>query len=132
MKKVSVFAAIVSLVIMFHSGAQARDDIIVKRDAAEGFVVLPDGVRFPEGLTANPKTEEIYVATFDFGPNSNKLLRFKKNGQLVAQRDFGGTPLLGLQLIRGTTRSTSVTSARSWEECRDPTYSRRFQRHNAN
>ena len=63
-------------------------------------MVLPDGVRFPEGLTANPKTEEIYVATFDFGPNSNKLLRFKKNGQLVAQRDFGGTPLLGLQFNR--------------------------------
>jgi DNA-binding beta-propeller fold protein YncE len=100
MKKVSAFAAIVSLVIMFHSGAQARDDIIVKRDAAERFVVLPDVVLFPEGLTANPETEEIYVATFDFGPNSNKLLRFKKNGQLVAQRDFGGTPLLGLQFNR--------------------------------
>jgi DNA-binding beta-propeller fold protein YncE len=97
MKKFSVFAALVSLVIASHSEALASEDIIVKREAAERFVVLPKGVRFPEGITANPKTEEIYVATFDFGPNTNKLLRFKKNGQLVAQRDFGGTPLLGLQ-----------------------------------
>jgi len=62
----------------------------------EQFAVLPDGVRFPEGLTANPATGEIYVGTFDSGPNSNKLLRFSKNGHLAAQRDFGATPLLGL------------------------------------
>jgi DNA-binding beta-propeller fold protein YncE len=97
MKKFSVFAALVSLIIASHSEARAGEDIIVERDAAERFATLPDGVRFPEGITANPKTEEIYVATFDFGPNSNKLLRFKKNGQLVAQRDFGETPLLGIQ-----------------------------------
>jgi hypothetical protein len=110
MRKLSFFAAIV--VIVSHAGAWARDDIIVKRDAAERFVVLPDGVRFPEGLTANPKTEEIYVGTFDGGPNANKLLRFKKNGELVAEKSFGGTPLLGLQFNRcGTTRSTFVTSA---------------------
>ena len=46
MRKLSFFAAIV--VIVSHAGAWARDDIIVKRDAAERFVVLPDGVRFPE------------------------------------------------------------------------------------
>src|SRR5262245_18110150 len=46
------------------------------------------------------KTEEIYVATFDFGPHTNTLLRFTKYGQLVAQRDFGGTPLLELQFHR--------------------------------
>jgi DNA-binding beta-propeller fold protein YncE len=97
MKKFSVFAALVSLVITSHSGAWASEDIIVKRRAAERFVTLPDGVRFPEGITANPKTEEIYVSTFDFGPNSNALLRFNKYGQLVAQRDFEKTPLLGIQ-----------------------------------
>jgi DNA-binding beta-propeller fold protein YncE len=97
MKIFSVFAALVSLVIASHSEARASEEIIVKPEAAERFATLPDGVRFPEGITANPRTEEIFVATFDFGPNSNKLLRFKKNGQLVAQRDFGGTPLLGLQ-----------------------------------
>jgi hypothetical protein len=97
MKKFSVFAALVSLVIASHGEARASEEIIVQRHAAERFVTLPDGVRFPEGITANPKTEEIYVATFDLGPNSNKLLRFNKQGQLVAERDFGGTPLLGLQ-----------------------------------
>ena len=100
MKKFYVFAALVSLVIASHSKVLASEDIIVQREAAERFVTLPDGVRFPEGITANPKTEEIYVATFDFGPNPNKLLRFAKYGQLVAQRDFGGTPLLGLQFNR--------------------------------
>jgi DNA-binding beta-propeller fold protein YncE len=97
MRNLFVFIAIVSLVLVSQSGAQAGEEIIVKRDAAERFIVLPDGVRFPEGITADPKSEEIYVATFDFGPNSNKLLRFKKNGQLVAERDFGGTPLLGIR-----------------------------------
>jgi DNA-binding beta-propeller fold protein YncE len=101
MKTFSVFAALVSLVIASHSEAWAGENIIVKRDAAERFVALPDGVRFPEGITANPKTEEIYVGTFDGDPNStNKLLRFKKNGELVAEKSFGGTPLLGLQFNR--------------------------------
>jgi DNA-binding beta-propeller fold protein YncE len=97
MKNFSIWAVIVSLVWVSFSRAWAGNEIIVKTDAAKRFAVLPDGVRFPEGIAANPKTEEIYVGTFDFGPNSNKLLRFNKHGQLVAQRDFGGTPLLGLQ-----------------------------------
>ena len=69
------------------------------RSASDGvlkFATLPDGVRFPEGITANPATGEIFVATFDFGPNPNKLLRYDRHGRLLAQRDFGGTPLLGL------------------------------------
>lgn len=76
---------------------RADQDIVVKREAAQKFANLPDGVRFPEGITANPNDETIYVGTFDFGPNSNKLLRFGKNGQLAGQRDFAGTPLLGLK-----------------------------------
>ena len=68
---------------------------IVDRSAIKEFAQLPDGVRFPEGITANPDTGEIFVSTFDFNGN-NKLLRFKANGKLVAQKDFGGTPLLGL------------------------------------
>ena len=62
----------------------------------EEFTVLPDGVRFPEGITANPANGDIFVGTFDSGPNTNKLLRFSRTGRLIAQRDFGGTPLLGL------------------------------------
>jgi DNA-binding beta-propeller fold protein YncE len=97
MKNFSIWAVIVFLVLVSASTAWAGDEIIVKTDAAGRFAVLPEGVRFPEGIAANPKTGDIYVGTFDFGPNSNKLLRFNKNGELVAQQDFGATPLLGLQ-----------------------------------
>jgi DNA-binding beta-propeller fold protein YncE len=63
---------------------------------AEGFAQLPNGVRYPEGIAANPATGDIFTATFDFGPNSNKVVRFSANGKVTAVRDFGGTPLLGL------------------------------------
>jgi sugar lactone lactonase YvrE len=76
--------------------AWADDDSRGDPDAVQRFATLPDGVRFPEGITANPITREIYVGTFDFGPNANKLLRFGPNGHLVALKDFAGTPLLGL------------------------------------
>jgi DNA-binding beta-propeller fold protein YncE len=70
------------------------------------FVTLPDGVRFPEGLAANPANGDIYVGTFDSGdpgvPGKNKLLRYSRNGQLLAQRDFGATPLLGLEFDRAS------------------------------
>jgi hypothetical protein len=65
--------------------------------AVEQFAVLPDGVRFPEGITANPANGDIYAATFDFGPNTNKLVRFDRRGRVLAQRDFGAAPLLGLE-----------------------------------
>jgi DNA-binding beta-propeller fold protein YncE len=81
--------------------AWANDDSDGDRNAARKFATLPDGVRFPEGITANPATREIYVGTFDFGPNRNKLLRFAPNGHLVAQRNFGETPLLGLAFAAG-------------------------------
>lgn len=70
---------------------RARDD-----DGVRTFAVLPDGLRFPEGITANPRTGDIFVGTFDFGPNANALLRYDDRGRLQARRDFGGTPLLGL------------------------------------
>jgi hypothetical protein len=97
MRKFFIWTVIVAWIIGSLTEIWAGQDIIIKREATEKFVTLPDGVRFPEGITANPNTEAIYVATFDFGPNSNKLLRFEKNGQLAGQRDFAGTPLLGLQ-----------------------------------
>lgn len=97
MRKSWTTVVVVSVVILLAGQAWAGKGIVVRRDAAETFIVLPDGVRFPEGITANPSNGDIYVATFDFGPNSNKLLRFDKSGHLVAQRDFGGTPLLGLE-----------------------------------
>jgi sugar lactone lactonase YvrE len=65
-------------------------------DGVHKFATLPDGVRFPEGITANPHNGDVFVATFDFGPNLNKLLRYDRHGRLEAQRDFGATPILGL------------------------------------
>jgi len=76
--------------------AQAADQLILDRNAAIQFAVLPDGVRYPEGITADPATGDIFVATFDNGPNANKLMRFSKSGALTAIKDFDGTPLLGL------------------------------------
>jgi sugar lactone lactonase YvrE len=85
--------AIASLVAVSGALAQgARQGIQAVRE----FAILPDGVRLPEGIAANPATGEIYVGTFDFGPNANKLLRLNRQGQVVAQRDFGAMPLLGL------------------------------------
>jgi sugar lactone lactonase YvrE len=65
-------------------------------DNVRTFAVLPDGVRFPEGITANPANGDIYVGTFDFGPNPNALLRYDARGRLLGQRNFGAAPLLGL------------------------------------
>jgi sugar lactone lactonase YvrE len=85
--------AVGSLLLQGHVAAQQRP---LKDHNTEHFATLPDGVRFPEGIAGNPKTGEIYVGTFDFGPNANKLLRYARNGRLIAQRDFGASPLLGL------------------------------------
>ncbi len=89
------FAAYALMTVAGVAHADDRSPIVSAEP--EQFAVLPDGVRFPEGLTANPATGDIYVGTFDFGPNPNKLLRFASNGHLAAMRDFGGTPLLGLE-----------------------------------
>jgi hypothetical protein len=66
----------------------------------ERFATLPDGVRFPEGIAASPEGD-VFVGTFDFGPNSNKVVRFSRNGQVSAVKDFGPTPLLGLEYRAG-------------------------------
>src|SRR5712691_10802995 len=78
--------------------ALAQGRLFIDRDV-DTFAVLPDGVRFPEGITANPANGDIYVATFD-GGNQNRLLRYNRHGTLVASRDFGITPLLGLEFDR--------------------------------
>jgi len=84
----------------FAGGAHASDRVIVEPAAAEEFVQLPDGVAFPEGLAVNPSSGELYVATFSFAGN-NQLLRFSRQGELLARRAFGDTPLLGLAYLRG-------------------------------
>jgi len=72
--------------------------LLIDRDV-DTFTVLPEGVKFPEGITANPKNGDIYVGTFEGGAQ-NKLLRFNRRGRLVASRDFGPAPLLGLEFDR--------------------------------
>lgn len=77
------------------------DQVVIRRDV-DRFATLPDGVRFPEGIAANPYNGDIYVATFDAqsatnpSPRPNKLIRYNRNGRLIAIRDFGSDPLLGL------------------------------------
>jgi sugar lactone lactonase YvrE len=70
------------------------------RGEVELFATLPDGVRFPEGITANPASGDIFVGTFDVGSPNNQLLRFDRQGRLEASRAFGTTPLLGLEFDR--------------------------------
>lgn len=71
------------------------------RIQVEPFVTLPDGVAHPEGLAADPVTGDVYVATFAPGSTNNKLLRYGRNGQLIAMKDFGAAPLLGLEFAGG-------------------------------
>ncbi|HSE00203.1 MAG TPA: SMP-30/gluconolactonase/LRE family protein, partial [Burkholderiales bacterium] len=82
--------------------AMADDDhsrrLFIDRDV-DTFAVLPKGVKFPEGITANPRNGDIYVGTFEGGAQ-NKLLRFDRRGHLEATREFGITPLLGLEFDR--------------------------------
>ena len=70
------------------------DRLFVDRDV-DTFAALPEGVRFPEGIAANPANGDIYVGTFDGGAQ-NKVLRYNRHGRLVDQRDLGIAPLLGL------------------------------------
>ena len=72
--------------------------LIIDRDV-DTFAELPNGVRFPEGITANPMNGDIYVGTFD-GGNQNKLLRYNRHGRLVASLNLGIAPLLGLEFDR--------------------------------
>lgn len=78
--------------------------LFIDRDV-DTFAVLPHGVKFPEGITANPWNGDIFVGTFDSpspaNPNpTNKLMRFNRHGKLEAQRDFDNNPLLGLGFDR--------------------------------
>jgi hypothetical protein len=67
----------------------------------ETFATLPPDVRFPEGIAIDPASGDVFVATFDFGPQTNKLVRLGHNGKVEAIRDFAGTPLLGLGFAAG-------------------------------
>jgi DNA-binding beta-propeller fold protein YncE len=95
MKRTLTACLIASATLLGAGAASAADGLVLARNAAQKFATLPEGVRFPEGIAANPATGEVFVATFDFGA-PNKLLRLAPNGKVIAQKDFGGEPLLGL------------------------------------
>src|SRR6267154_1458122 len=101
-KNLAALAIPVLFSIGMTAGPVLADDhgkgLFIARDA-DTFAVLPDGVRFPEGITANPANGDIYVANFD-GGNRNVLLRYDRHGRLLATREFGITPLLGLEFDR--------------------------------
>lgn len=99
--------ATIAVSLLACIGAAARpaladgrgDRVFIDRDV-DTFAVLPEGVRYPEGITANPANGDIYVGTFDGGAQ-NKILRYNRHGRLIGQRDFGIAPLLGLEFERG-------------------------------
>src|SRR5262245_38313658 len=97
MKAALTICALLFSAIATHQALAGPDD---DRNAAKKFATLPEGVRFPEGIPANPSNGDVYVATFDFGA-PNKLLRFSRHGKLEAERDFGPQPLLGLAFRNG-------------------------------
>lgn len=98
----TTWLAALCVALMLPAAAPAADDRSrVTYLETQEFATLPAGVRFPEGITANPATGDVFVGTFDFGPNSNKLVRFSRNGKVAAVRDFGPTPLLGLGFAAG-------------------------------
>lgn len=83
--------ALSATVVSAPADAQA-----IVSDNVRTFAVLPDGVRLPEGISANPANGDIYVGTFDFN-SPNRLLRYDARGRLLGSRDFGATPLLGVR-----------------------------------
>jgi DNA-binding beta-propeller fold protein YncE len=89
----------ISLLLLGAGVAWAHDDSDDDRNPVRRFVTLPDGVRFPEGITANPANGDIYVSNFD-GGSQNKVLRYSRHGHLLAVREFGPAPLLGLEFDR--------------------------------
>lgn len=95
MKKSAVFFVLVFLAPAFIGTALASDEVIVDPEAAETFATLPADLSFPEGITANPSNEHIYVGTFN-GGGTNSIVEFDSDGDFVARADLGPAPLLGL------------------------------------
>ncbi len=96
MKKLVTRLTSFLLIAVGMSVAWAADTSVTNRDVVRKFADVRDGVRFPEGIAANPANGDIYVGTFDFQGGPNKLFRYSRNGTLLAEKDFGATPLLGL------------------------------------
>ena len=67
------------------STLQAAD--FIYEPAARKFAHLPDGVAYPEGITVDPTSGDVFVGTADFTfatGQPNRVLRFDKNGTFKA------------------------------------------------
>jgi pimeloyl-ACP methyl ester carboxylesterase/DNA-binding beta-propeller fold protein YncE len=97
--------AAAAAVLLLAAGNSPAAETGPLRLPVQAFITLPDGVRQPEGLATDPATGNIYVGTFDARTpetaRNNRLLRFDRNGRLLAQKDFGPTPLTGLAVRDG-------------------------------
>ena len=62
-------------------------------------------MRQPEGLAVDPARGDVFVGTFDArmpeSERNNQLLRFSRQGKLLAQRRFEAMPLTGLAFAEG-------------------------------
>lgn len=101
MRNVGVQALLALVMLATPLLSAAQTETVVKPYAARQFAALPQDVRFPEGLTVNPRNGDFYVATFNL-QGHNKLLRLDRKGRVEAQLDFGATPLLGLAFDSAT------------------------------
>ncbi len=100
-KRILLACAAFMLGASIHAARADHGDDGPAYASAGAWTSLPAGVRYPEGIAANPANGDIFVGTFDFGPNANKLVRIGHNGKVIAQKDFGGQPLLGLGFANG-------------------------------
>jgi len=62
MKKLLLAAVAVGAISSGIGITQAADQLVLDRNAAIAFATLPDGVRFPEGIAADPATTPMSAA----------------------------------------------------------------------
>jgi hypothetical protein len=94
-----VCAAVLDARAQDTASAPSESKVIQNPFAAERFATLPPEADFPEGLTADPATGDLFVGTFDVKPDgsgSNFILRFDRRGKLRAQLTLGLIPVTGL------------------------------------
>jgi DNA-binding beta-propeller fold protein YncE len=96
MKNTLIRMLVIALTVGFATAAWAGESVVVKPNAAKRFAKLPADLVFPEGITANPVTRDIFVGTFDTNEMpTNALLRYSKSGKLEARRNLT-PPMLDL------------------------------------
>lgn len=92
MKTALIKPLLIGLAAGFATAALSEESVVVQPHAAKQFARLPSDLAFPEGITANPETGEIFVGTFGA---RNALLRYSRSGRLEARKNID-PPLLDL------------------------------------